>query len=266
MMRALAAEFAKLKRARMLLWTSLVIIGYTSIGLAVFPIVEKMSGQPATTGPDAAGQVFAQAGITTIDWPTAMRFIPMGASGAWGVMLLSLIAAYVFGRELREGTDVTTATLPLRREAVVAAKMVVIAAWVAALCALAVVADVAVVAFYLGVDGFTLAPVLKAFGQTLYACLPIYLGLPIVGWLSRSRKGYLRPMLFAFVTFSVAMSLVGLDAAAYTPWSMPTVLTGVTWMPLAGDVTWVSWVIALGVFVVGMFLLLRQSVRAEAVA
>lgn len=266
MKRALMAEFAKLKRSRMLLWTSLVVIGYTSIGLAMFPIIKKAMLNGAAPGSAEVGEIFAQAGIGSINWTTAMKFIPMGVSGAWGILLLSLVAAYVFGRELREGTDVTSATLPLRRESIVAAKMVVIAVWIVGLAALAVVADVVVVAVYLGVDGFTLAPVLKAFAETLYACLPIYLTLPIVGWLSMSKKGYMRPMLFALVAFMMASSLVGLDAAAYTPWSMPIAAVGVTWMPLRSELTVVSWLIAAAVFALGMFLLMRQSVRAEQTA
>ncbi len=263
MMRALSAEFAKLKRSRMLLWTSLVVVGYTSIGLAVFPIVEKAQLQSSGSTPSAIGDVFAQAGIVEIDWSTAMKFIPMGVSGAWGILLLSLVAAYVFGRELREGTDVASATLPVRRETAVAAKMIVIAAWMVGLALLAVVADIGVVAVYLGFDGFSLSHVWKALAETLYACLPIYLTLPLVGWLSRSRKGYMRPMLFALVAFMVSSSLMGTDLAAYVPWSMPIVAVGVTWMPLRGELTAVSWVIATAVFCFGMVALFRQANRAE---
>lgn len=263
MMRALSAEFAKLKRSRMILWTSLVVVGYTSVGLAVFPLVQKAQSGDVAMGTAGIGDVFAQAGITEMNWATAMKFIPMGVSGAWGIMLLSLVAAYVFGRELREGTDVATATLPIRREYVIASKMTVIAAWTVYLCALAVIADVAVVALYMGFDTFAWSYVGRAFAETLYACLPIFLTLPLVGWFAMSRKGYLRPMLFALGTFMVANSLVGLDAAAYVPWAMPIVGVGVTWMPVRGELGAVSWVIAAAVFVVGMAVVLRTANRAD---
>lgn len=267
MMRALSAEFSKLKRSRMLLWTALVIIGYTSIGLVVFPIIEDSVGSaaPSAVG-QSVGDVFAQAGIVEINWDAAMRFIPMGVSGAWGVLLLSLIAAYVFGRELREGTDVASATLPVRRESFVVAKMVVIAVWAVGLGLLAVVAQVAVDIFYLGLDGFAWPYVWRAFVETLYAMLPLYLTLPVVAWLSLTRKGYLRPMIFAAVMFMLASSLIGLDAAAYFPWSMPIVAVGVTWMPLRGELTVVSWAIAAAVFVVGLLAVMRRVNRAEDMA
>jgi ABC-type transport system involved in multi-copper enzyme maturation permease subunit len=262
MMRTLVSEFEKLKRSRMVMWTSLVVIGYTSIGLAMFPIIEKAQNADGSLA-GGMGEVFAQAGIVEINWSTAMKFIPMGVSGAWGVLLLSLVAAYVFGRELREGTDVSTATLPVRREAVVLAKMVVIAVWTVGLSLLAVLADIGVLALYLGFDGFALSYVLRAFGETVYACLPIFLTLPLIGWLSRSRKGYMRPMLFALAAFMVSSSLMGTDAAAYVPWSMPIVAVGVTWMPLRGELTAVSWAIALVVFILGMVALFHQANRVE---
>jgi len=249
MKRALAAEF--------------VIIGYTSIGLVVFPVVEDMIAQGQVGSGVAAGapDVFAQAGIVRIDWQTAMRFVPMGVSGAWGIMLLSLIAAYVFGRELREGTDVTMATLPVRREWFVVAKLVVIAVWVAALAALAVVAQVAVDALMIDLDTFAWVHVWRAFVDTLYACLPIYLTLPLVGWLSVTRRGYLRPMLFALVMFMVANSLIGLEASRYFPWSMPIAAVGVTWMPLAKGLSAASWAIAGATFAGGLALVMRAFNR-----
>jgi ABC-type transport system involved in multi-copper enzyme maturation permease subunit len=253
----------------MLLWTTLVILGYTSIGLVVFPVVQDLlaSGEMAAMPAQVAGEdVWAQAGITEINWDAAMRFIPMGVSGAWGVMLLSLITAYVFGRELREGTDIASATLPVRREYFVIAKMVVIAVWAAALGLLAVVTQVALDVFMLGLDGFAWSYVWRALGETLAAMLPLYLTLPVVAWLSLTRKGYLRPMIFATVMFMIASSLIGLDAAAYFPWSMPIVMVGVTWMPLKGELTALSWLIAVGVFVVGALFVMRTVNRAESMA
>ncbi len=263
MMRALMAEFAKLKRSRMILWTSLVVVGYTSIGLVVFPLLKKAQAGEIAMGGAGIGEAFARAGITEMNWANAMKFVPMGVSGAWGVLLLSLVAAYVFGRELREGTGVASATLPVRREYTAIAKMAVIAVWVAYLSALAVIADVFVVGVYMGFDTFAWSYVRSAFVETMYACLPILLTLPLVGWLAMSHKGYLRPMLFALGTFLVANSMVGLDAAAYVPWAMPITAVGVTWMPARGELGVASWSIAAAVFAVGMFAVLRTANRAD---
>lgn len=269
-MRALKAEFAKLKRSRMILWTALVVLGYTSIGLAMYPVLDDMMAQGVAAAPGSpAAQVreaFARAGITEINWDGAMRFVPMGVSGAWGIMVLSLIAAYVFGRDLREGTDISSGTLPIRRETFVFAKMVVIAVWAVVLAALAVLAQVGVDLVHLGAEGLRFEYVWRAFLETLYVMLPLYLTLPVIGWLSLSRKGYLRPMLFALVMFMASTGLVGLDAAAYFPWSMPIAAVGVTWMPAREALTIVSWLIALAVFAVGMFAVLRRVNRAGDVA
>ncbi|MBN1192518.1 MAG: ABC transporter permease [Coriobacteriia bacterium] len=262
MIRALRAEFGKLKRARMILWTALIIIGYSSIGIAMMPVVEDH----VVNIPAGAVNPFEAAGLTVLNWENAVRFIAMGVSGAWGIMVLSLITAYVFGRELREGTDVASATLPVRREAFVFAKMVVIAFWAAGLAVLAVMAQVGVGAVYLDLDGFKWSYVGRALADTLYAMLPLYLTLPVIAWLSLSRKGYLCPMLFAVVMYVLASGLIGLDAAAYFPWSMPIVLVGVTWMPLTGELTAASWAIALAVFAVGMVAVLRKVNHAAETA
>ena len=267
MMRALAAEFSKLRRSRMVLWTVLVILGYTSIGLAVFPIIKSSIADLSTSAVSSpVGDAFAAAGLTEINWETAMRFIAMGVSGAWGIMLLSLITAYVFGRELREGTDIASATLPISRGSFVIAKMVVIAVWSVGLALLAVIAQVGVDLLYLGADGFAWEYVLRAVSDSLLAMLPIYLTLPVVAWLSLSRKGYLRPMLFALVMFMISTSLVGMDAAAYFPWSMSVAAVGVTWMPLAGELSAVSWLIATALFAIGLIAVLRKVNRAEITA
>lgn len=270
MIRALQAEFSKLKRARMILWTALVVIGYTSIGLAMYPVLEDLRAEAVTAAPGSAAagmaEAFAEGGITGINWESAMRFVPMGVSGAWGVLLLSLVAAYVFGREMREGTDISSATLPVRREAFVFAKMVVIAVWAIGLALLAVVAAVGVDLVYLGTEGLRFEYVWRGFVETLYAMLPLYLTLPVIAWLSLSRKGYLRPMLFALVMFILSSGMIGLDAAAYFPWSMPIAAVGVTWMPAKGELTIVSWLIALAVFAVGMLGTLRRVNRTGDVA
>lgn len=262
MIRALQAEFSKLKRSRMILWTALVIIGYTSIGLATFPVIEDLMANPPDATWDTDANPYYAAEITEINWDSAMKFVPMGVSGAWGIMLLSLVTAYVFGRDLREGTDVASATLPVRRELFVLAKLIVVAVWAAALAVLAVAAAVACDAVYLSLDTFEWRFVLRALLQTLYAMVPIFLTLPVVAWLSMTRKGYLRPMLFALAAFVIASGMIGLDVAAYFPWSMPIVLVGVTWMPLAGDLTAASWAIALGVFAAGLYGILRRASRA----
>jgi ABC-type transport system involved in multi-copper enzyme maturation permease subunit len=209
------------------------------------------------------GTIFAKAGITEINWDSSMRFVPMGVTGAWGILLLSLIAAYVFGRELREGTDISTATLPIRREYFVVAKMVVIAVWIVGLAALAVLVDIVVVGTYMGFETFAWSYLWRAFVDTLYACVPIYLTLPVVAWLSLTRRGYLRPMVFAVVAFMLSTSMVGSKYAAYFPWSMPIAAFGVTWRPLGGELPAASWAIALAVFAVGLAGTLHAMNRAE---
>ena len=59
-----------------------------------------------------------------------LRTAVQGVSGSWGLLTFSFIAAYVFGREYKEGTEKNMLTVPIRREYSVIAKMIVVACWV----------------------------------------------------------------------------------------------------------------------------------------
>ena len=164
-MRAIRAEFAKLKGSRAPLWTALVVVVMVALGL----IGAVAFGKPETI--DAlkkAGGAFAQAasaGLYTPNWKNMLRLGPQAIAGSWGVLVFSFVTAYVFGREFKEGTDSAMLTTPVRRETVVLAKMIVLAAWVFGLAALSFIASVTGFAI-LGLDGFSWSVLVGSLADT----------------------------------------------------------------------------------------------------
>jgi ABC-2 type transport system permease protein len=263
MMRAVAAEFMKLKRSRMPLWSGLVVLVAAGLGLAVMPVLSD----PATQAKVAAGGgAFAKAVATGLYHPTWANYLHIGTqgmSGSWGVLTFGLVTAYLFGRESRERTSSAMLTLPLRREYVVLAKMVVLAVWVFGLAILSVLLTMGVVAV-LGVEGFSWSAVFKNVTDTLAVAALLYLTLPFVAWFAALGKGYLRPMLFSLAMVMVGNTLVATSLSRWFPWNMPLHLVGASWYPVPpSSLVPGSWAVAVGVFLAGLTVLLWQTDHAD---
>lgn len=258
MMRALRAEFLKLKRSRTLLWTALVVVAYAAVSTVMAnafkdpKIVENIA---------AAGGAFskaAAAGLYGLNWTNQLRNIVQGIGGSWGVLTFSFATAYVFGREYKEGTARNMLTVPLRREYIVVAKMVVVACWVFGLMLLSFALH-SVGFLLLGIDGFAWKHVATALVDALKVTFLIYLTLPLVAWIAMAGRGYLRAMIFAFAMMMVGNGLATTDASRYFPWNMPLFVVGASWMPIPpSNLVPASWVVAIGVFAAGVALATRQ--------
>jgi ABC-2 type transport system permease protein len=263
MMRALAAEFLKLKRSRMPLWTALVVLVAAGLGLAVMPVLSDPSMQAKVA---AGGGAFAKAvaaGLYAPTWANYLHIGTQGMSGSWGVLTFGLVTAYLFGRESKERTMSAVLTLPLRREYAVMAKMVVLAVWVFGLAMLSVLLTMGVVTV-LGVEGFAWPAVFKNITDTLAVAVLLYLTLPFVAWFAALGKGYLRPMLFSLAMVMIGNALVTTGVSRWFPWNMPLHLVGASWYPVPpSSLVPGSWAVAVGLFLVGMAALLWQTDHAD---
>lgn len=263
MIRALKTEFLKLKRSRTLLWTALVVLAYavTSTILAnAFKDPEMVKNVGAVGG---AFSEAAAAGLYQVTWANQLRGVAQGVAGSWGVLLFSFVTAYVFGREYKEDTQKNMLTVPLRREYFIAAKMVVVACWILALTLLSLALHAGGLVLC-GVEGFAWKHVATALLDSLEVTLLIYLTLPVVAWITLVGRGYLRAMLFAFAMTMVGNGLATTDISRYFPWNMPILLVGASWMPIPpSSLVAASWAIAVGVFVVGLTLAVRQIDSAD---
>ena len=265
MMRALKAEFLKLKRSRMLLWSGVIVLVAAGLGLAVLPVLSdpKIQAEMAKSG-----GVFAQAvaaGMYRPSWTNYLHIGVQGMSGSWGILAFGLVTAYLFGREFKEGAAKTMLTLPIRREYIVAAKLIVLAVWVFALGLLSVLLTMGTTAI-LGVGGFTWAAVLTSVIETTTAITPLYLTLPFVGWMAVRGRGYLQPMLYSLGVMMVGNALAQTPASRWFPWNMPLHLVGASWYPVPpSPLVASSWAVAVGVFALGVAALMWQIDHADSV-
>jgi ABC-2 type transport system permease protein len=232
MLRALKAEFLKLKRAGMPLWTALVVL------VAPLVTVSMVS--------------LADSATVIVRWGDFMRYGPQLVASWYGAVLFGLVTAYLLGREYGEDTEKQMFTLPLRREYFFAAKMAVLAIWIAGLLVLSVAAQAAY-ATVLGLPGASWASAIDAVVAELKVAVLIYATLPWVALVAMIGRGYVAPLVYSAITAALGLGLAEAGWGRWFPWSMPLSVTGVALfpsVPMPGLVGW-SWALIALVFVSG---------------
>lgn len=232
MLRAIHAEFRKLKRSRIPLWTVAIVVLFPAIAVG-------------------SANLFAAPKATTS--LTFVRINSQFLANGLGVILFGFVASYVFGREYAEGTIEHALTLPIRREYLAIAKLVVTAVWVMALTLLAVAVGAATAALF-GLNDLSWAYVRTGLQETLTVSLLILGTLPLIGLLAMVGRGYLMPMVASAITATAGLGLAESGWTRWFPWAMPTAVVGMVLgppLPMPGLVPG-SWVLMAALFVVGV--------------
>jgi ABC-2 type transport system permease protein len=174
------------------------------------------------------------------DWAAYFGFLAQAAT-IGGFVLFAFVVAWVFGREFSDGTVRYLLALPTSRAAIIAAKLVVVVAWCAALTALITVLGLAVGAA-LGLPGW--APSVAWHGLAhvwLGAALTVLIVLPLA-LLAGVGRGYLAPLGFAMLALILAQIVGATGRGAYFPWSIPALYAQVAGSA-GGGVTAISFAI-----------------------
>jgi len=238
--------------------------GYTGIAAVMFTAVRKASWVVNMKTAGGAWAKAAELGLYTVNWKNMLATVPQGIAGGYGIILFAFVAAYVFGREYRDGTSSNLLTVPVRREYVVIAKLLVVWCWTATLAVLAVLLYCGLLAAY-GVDGFAWAHVARTVRDSLLVTFIFFLTLPLVAWMAAAGRGYLRPMLFSFAVMAISNGVATTSVSRYFPWNMGIHVVGASWMPIVSDkLNALSWVIAVSMFAIGLFGVLRHVDVADA--
>ncbi len=262
-MRALKAEFQKLKRARAPMWTALVVFVYVAISTVMLTVLRDPSTSARLAKAGGAFGKAVAAGMYKPLWVNFLRFIPQGIAGAWGVLLFGFVTAYLFAHEFKEGTANSMLTGPLRREYFILAKFVVLAVWILVLTLIAALLTVGSIAL-VGLDGFAWGHVLAALVDGLKASALLYLTLPFIAWLAVRGRGYLQPMLVSVALVMMGNGLISTGLARWFPWDMPVLVAGASWMPIPPmSLVPGSWLVAIGVFAAGLVVLSLQIDLAD---
>jgi ABC-2 type transport system permease protein len=217
---ALWAEGLKARRSK--------VSGLTAAGLLLLPLIAGLFmlilKDPARAR--ALGLLGAKAQLVAgaADWPTLFGMLAQGLAIGGGVVF-AIATAWVFGREFADRTAKELLAVPASRTAVVAAKFVTVAAWIAALTLLVFAAGVAVGAA-VRIPGWSPGLAWAALRSLLVIGLLVALLMPLVAWVAGVGRGYLAPLGWAFLTLVVAQVGAALGWGDLVPWSVPALLAG----------------------------------------
>lgn len=218
-------ELLKVRRSRVPLFLNLGFM-ILPLGIGFFMIVYKY--------PDLVrqmGLISAKANLAggSADWPFYLGMYAQ-AFGVAGLVLNSLIASWVFGREFSDGTVKDLLAVPVSRGAVVAAKYLVAALW--ALVQTAVVYGWGLlIGVIIGMPQGNLDLLARQTGLIAMTNLLVLVATTPVGFFACAGRGYLAPMGLSILILGVGNILAVLGWGSYFPWAIPGIYAGMTGTP-----------------------------------
>jgi hypothetical protein len=156
-----------------------------------------------------------------------LPFVPADMGWSDVAVPLALLAylimtSYVFGRDFEDGNIDLILTAPVRRDAVVVARMIVIAAGVLVLSLMGWGADVAMRAV-LATSPFDPGPATSA-AAALGSAIAAIATLPLVAWVSVRFHGVLPALGLGIAIEVVVLALGWIAFVRLLPWFLPTAL------------------------------------------
>jgi ABC-2 type transport system permease protein len=217
---ALWAETLKARRSKVPL---LAAVGFTLAPLVdgLFMFIMK---DPARAREMGLLSVKAQMTMGTAEWTTFFGVL-MQAIAIGGVMVFSIVTAWMFGREFSDHTAKDLLALPTSRENIVMAKLIVITAWVFAVTLWIFMVGL-VIGYLVEIPGWTtqllwesLHDILVTAGMTLLMMTP-------VAFIASMGRGYLPPLGFAVLTIFFSQIIAATGWGDWFPWSVPALFSG----------------------------------------
>jgi ABC-2 type transport system permease protein len=213
-------EFLKLRRSKVT-WLTLAALSLGPLGIALMMWIVREPGRAAQLG--LLGTKANLSGLTAT-WPAYFSMLTL-VVGIGGMLLLSFIVAYIFGREYAEGTEKNLLALPAGRHWFVLAKLVVAAVWWAVLV-VAVLAESFAIGAALGLPGFSATLAVSAVHDALLAAAVAYLLSPVVAWIAMVGRGYMPPLGFALAMLALGQVFSKTGWAIWFPWSIVPLFIG----------------------------------------
>jgi ABC-type transport system involved in multi-copper enzyme maturation permease subunit len=216
----LATEFLKLRRSKVT-WFTLAALSLGPLAIALMMWIVREPGRAAQLG--LLGTKANLSGLEAT-WPAYFSMLTLMV-GIGGMLLLSFVVAYIFGREYTEGTAKNLLALPVGRHWFVLAKLVVAAVWWAILV-LAVLAEGFALGAALALPDFSATLAVSAVHDALLAAAIAYLLAPVVAWIAMLGRGYLPPLGFALAMLALGDVFSHTGWAAWFPWSIVPLFIG----------------------------------------
>ncbi len=170
----------------------------------------------------------AQIVAGSADWPTFLNILAQ-AIAIGGIILFSLIASWVFGREYADHTLSDLLALPTPRSAVVLAKLILIMLWSAALALFIYLVGLGV-AMLITLPSVSAELFWQGTSSIAVSSFLTILLVPPIAFFASAGRGYLPPMGAAILFVLLAQVIAAAGWGDYFPWSIPALYAGV-----AGD-------------------------------
>lgn len=217
----LATEFLKLRRSK-ITWLSWLAFSIMPLAGGLFMWIIREPQRAAQLGLLGQKARFAAAAA---NWPAYFSLL-LQSMGVGGMILVSVIAAFVFGREYSDSTGKNMLALPVARHRFVFAKLAVVFTWFGLLAVLVIIEGLALGAL-LGLPGFSTSLAVSSVCNILLAALVAYLLVPFVAWIATLGQGYLAPLGFTIFMLVIGMMLGATGWGKWFPWSIVPLFAGV---------------------------------------
>lgn len=241
---ALQVEGLKARRSKVPLLTA---IGFSLAPLVggLFMIILK---DPASARQMGLISAKAQLTVGVADWPAFFGILAQ-AVAVGGALLFAIVTIWVFGREFSDRTVKELLALPTPREAIIAAKFVLIALWGVALTLLVFTLGL-VVGWLVDIPGWSLALLQQALGDVIGAGLLTLALMPCVALLASVGRGYLPPFGWTILTLFLANIIAYTGWGDWFPWAVPALFSGAGGARI-GQLGVHSYLLVVGTLVIG---------------
>lgn len=218
---ALWSETLKARRSKVPL---LACIGFTLAPLmdGLFMFIMK---DPERAREMGLLSVKAQLAMSTAEWPNFFGVLSQ-ATTIGGVIVFSIVTAWVFGREFSDHTAKELMALPTSREVIVTAKLVIISAWVFA-TSIWIYFTGLVVGNIIDIPGWTNRLAWQSFSDVLVTAALTLLLMTPVAFIASMGRGYLPPLGWAVLTIFFSQIVAATGWGDWFPWSVPALYSGV---------------------------------------
>jgi ABC-2 type transport system permease protein len=242
---ALWAEFLKVRRSKVLIFTTL---GFSIVPMmaGLFMIILK---DPAAAR--SMGLITAKAQLVAgvADWYSFLGIVAQSVA-VGGAILFAIITTWVFGREFSDRTAKELLALPTRREAIVGAKFLVVFVWILGLC-LFIFGLGLLVGDWVAIPGWSQQVLGMGFVNAIGAAGLAIALLPVVALLASMGRGDLLPLGWTILTIVLAQIAAATGWGDWFPWSVPALFTGVAG-PRAELIGLHSYIVVVAVGLIGL--------------
>lgn len=217
---ALWAETLKARRSKVPL--------LAAIGITLAPLMDGLfmfiMKDPERARDMGLLSVKAQMAMSTAEWGTFFSVLSQ-AIAIGGVMVFSIVTAWIFGREFSDHTAKDLMALPTSRESIVSAKLLVITVWVLMVSLWTYLVGL-LIGSLLDIPGWTVGLAWQSFLDILATAGMTLLLMTPVAFIASMGRGYLPPLGWAVLTIFFAQIIAATGWGDWFPWSVPALFSG----------------------------------------